>query len=218
MKIIKFDLPINGTKVKNLDELRDNLTDEILTLARSSQLERWLKTRQLPEQAQAVATAVRSEGTDKGLFLALCRVLEVEAHPDDVKAIFDAPPAPGRFISGARYREELKNRPGKKFENEEVVFLKKIVKLKIGEGVVVECSNSLVGRSSVFFGSVSVVDIHVNEGEIIKKDDLLFEIKDLFGVNKIFSSLNGVVQKVFVKVGKEIKPDQYLMSIAEIES
>ena len=105
MKLIKFDLPINGTKVKNLEELRDNLTDEILVLARSGQLERWLKTRQLPEQAQAVATAVRSEGTDKGLFLALCRVLEVEAHPDDVKAIFDVPPAPGRFIPGVRYAE-----------------------------------------------------------------------------------------------------------------
>lgn len=217
MKLIKFDLPINGTKVKNLDELSDNLTDEILMLARSSQLERWLRTRQLPEKAQAVATAVRSEGTDKGLFLALCGVLEVEAHPDDVKAIFDAPPAPGRFIPGARYCEELKNRPGRKFESEEVVFLKKIVKLKIGEGLVGGL-NPLVGGSSLFFGPVSVVNIHVNEGEIIKKDDLVFEIKNLFGVHKIFSSLNGVVQKVFVKVGKEIKPDQYLMSIAEVEA
>ncbi len=118
MKLIKFDLPINGTKVKNLEELRDNLTDEILTLARSSQLERWLKTRQLPEKAQAVATAVRSEGTDKGLFLVLCKVLEVEVHPDDVKVIFDAPPAPGNSIHKARYfemYEVLKNR----FEQEE---------------------------------------------------------------------------------------------------
>lgn len=105
MKLIKFDLPINGIKVKNLEELRDNLTDEILALARSSQLERWLRTRQLPEQAQAVAKIVKSEGTDKGLFLALCKVLEVEAHPDDVSAIFHMPPAPGRFILGARYAE-----------------------------------------------------------------------------------------------------------------
>ncbi|PRD70570.1 hypothetical protein C6P61_00350 [Malikia spinosa] len=105
MKLLKFDLPINGAKVKNLEELRDNLTDEILTLARSSQLERWLRTRQLPDQAQAVAEVVKREGTDKGLFLALCKVLDVAAHPDDVKAIFDAPTAPGRFIPGARYAE-----------------------------------------------------------------------------------------------------------------
>ena len=55
MKLIKFDLPINGTKARNLEELRENLTDEILALALSGQLERWLRTRQLPEQAQAVA-------------------------------------------------------------------------------------------------------------------------------------------------------------------
>ena len=103
MKIIKFDLPINGTKVKNLEELRDNLTDEILVLARSSQLERWFRTRQLPEQAKAVATIVKENISDKGLFLVLCKVLEVEAHPDDVKAIFDASPAPGNIISGAKY-------------------------------------------------------------------------------------------------------------------
>ena len=105
MKLIKFDLPINGIKVKNLEELRDNLTDEILVLARSGQLERWLRTRQLLNQAEAVAKVVKSEGTDKGLFLALCKVLEVEAHPDDVKASFDAPSAPGCFIPGARYFE-----------------------------------------------------------------------------------------------------------------
>ena len=103
MKLIKFDLPINGTKVKNLDELRDNLTDEILALARSGQLERWLRTRQLPGPAQAVADAVKQEPSDKELFLALCDALEVEAHPDDVKAIFDSPPEPGRFISGSKY-------------------------------------------------------------------------------------------------------------------
>ena len=105
MKKIKFDLPINGNKVRKLEELRDNLTDEILALARSSQLERWLRTRQLLAQADAVVKAVQDERTDKSLFLALCKVLEVEAHPDDVKAIFDAPPAPGRFIPGARYAE-----------------------------------------------------------------------------------------------------------------
>ena len=40
IKIIKFDLPINGTKVTTLEALRDNLTDEIVPLARSGQLGR----------------------------------------------------------------------------------------------------------------------------------------------------------------------------------
>ena len=98
IKIIKFDLPINGTKVTTLEALRDNLTDEIVPLARSGQLERWFKSRQMQEQAQAVANAVSRNKKDKELFLALCAVLEVEVHPDDVSAIFDAPSEAGIHI------------------------------------------------------------------------------------------------------------------------
>ncbi len=111
IKIIKFDLPINGTKVTTLDELRDNLTDEIVKLARTGQLERWFQSRQMHEQAQAVAAAVSQHAEDKVLFLALCAVLEVEVHPDDARAIFDAPPEAGQPIKGSKYfylYEELK--------------------------------------------------------------------------------------------------------------
>ena len=111
IKIIKFDLPINGTKVTTLEALRDNLTDEIVPLARSGQLERWFKSRQMPQQAQAVAAAVSQHAEDKALFLALCAVLEVEVHPDDASAIFDAPPEAGQHIKGGKYfdlYEELK--------------------------------------------------------------------------------------------------------------
>ena len=103
IKIIKFDLPINGSKVTTLEALRDNLTDEIVNLARSGQLERWFKSRQMQEQAQAVAAAVSQHTKDKALFLALCAVLEVEVHPDDVRAIFDAPPQAGRHVKGGKY-------------------------------------------------------------------------------------------------------------------
>ncbi len=220
MKTIKFDLPINGTKVKNLDELRDNLTDEILMLARSSQLERWLRTRQLPEKAQAVATAVRSEGTDKGLFLALCGVLEVEVHPGDVRAIFDAPPAPGRFISGARYfelYEKLKNLSDKKSESEEVILLKKISKISLQNIIIGESFYQKFGES-IIFGPLSVFEIYVKKGEKIKKGDLLFKVKNRFELNKIVSSVSGVVQEVFVKTHQEIQFDQYFFSVAETQS
>ena len=100
IKIIKFDLPINGSKVTTLEALRDNLTDEIVKLARSGQLERWFKSRQMQEQAQAVANAVSRNKKDKELFLALCAVLEVEVHPEDASAIFDAPPQAGRHVKG----------------------------------------------------------------------------------------------------------------------
>lgn len=102
IKIIKFDLPINGSKVTTLEALRDNLTDEIVLLARSGQLERWLQSRQMHEQAQAVAVVVSQHTEDKALFLALCALLEVEVHPDDARAIFDAPPEAGRHAKNDR--------------------------------------------------------------------------------------------------------------------
>ena len=111
IKIIKFDLPINGTKVTTLEALRDNLTDEIVPLARSGQLERWFQSRQMQEQAQAVAAAISEHMEDKTLFLALCAVLEVEVHPADASAIFDAPPEAGHYIKNIQYfrlYEELK--------------------------------------------------------------------------------------------------------------
>lgn len=98
IKIIKFDLPINGIKAKSLDELRDNLSDELVALARSGQLGRWLASRKHEEIAQAVAAAVVAESDDKALFLALCRALGVEVHPDDVAALFDAAPQAGRRL------------------------------------------------------------------------------------------------------------------------
>lgn len=119
IKIIKFDLPINGSKVTTLEALRDNLTDEIVQLARSGQLERWFKSRQMQAQAQAVAAAVSQNKKDKALFLALCKVLEVEVHPDDVSAIFDAPSKAGQPVKGGKYfglYEELKENHQKMIE------------------------------------------------------------------------------------------------------
>ena len=213
MKTIKFDLPINGTKVKNLDELRDNLTDEILTLARSSQLERWLRTRQLPEQAQAVATAVRSEGTDKGLFLALCRVLEVEVHPDDVKAIFDAPPAPGRFISGARYfqlYEDLKNSIDKKPVEKTTHGMSKNT-----------FSAKIENLRSPFIGRVAAV--HIKNGDYLFKGSLLINLVVMENitsksVKRVYSTVNGRVSKIFVDIGKQVAIDDELLSIEVTQS
>ena len=110
-KIIKFDLPINGTKVDTLDALRDNLTDEIVKLARSGQLERWFKSRKMEEKSQAVAHAAATHAEDKSLFISLCEILEVEVHPDDVSAIFDEPTEAGVYIKNISYfrlYEELK--------------------------------------------------------------------------------------------------------------
>ena len=90
-KLIKFDLPINGVKIKNLEELRENLTDEIVALARSGQLARWLMTRQLADEAARVQAAVANEADDTALCLALCITFDVDVFPEDIAAIFGSP-------------------------------------------------------------------------------------------------------------------------------
>ena len=233
MKIVKFDLPINGTKVKNIDELRDNLTDEILVLARSGQLERWLRTRQLPEQAQGVAEAVKREGTDKGLFLTLCEVLEVEAHPDDVKAIFDKPPAAGRFIPGATHLklyENLKSRVARETSensnNSSIKELsKKIIKIKYeapaGIGKYIKLFSFLTFMlKPEEYSDGKVRKIYLSKGGLIKRGEAIMkvEIEVIKFTFEIPSPITGVIDEVFVRADQKIYIDQELISVLEIEA
>jgi hypothetical protein len=54
MRPIKFDLPLNGTRIATLGQLEENLTPEILEPFRSGKLVKWLRVRSLDEQAEAV--------------------------------------------------------------------------------------------------------------------------------------------------------------------
>jgi hypothetical protein len=54
MRPIKFDLPLNGTRIATLEQLEKNLTAEILEPFRSGKLVKWLRVRSLDEQAEAV--------------------------------------------------------------------------------------------------------------------------------------------------------------------
>lgn len=96
MKLIKFDLPINGVKVKNIEELRDNLTDELVALARSGQLKRWLTVRKLHHEAELVSTAVAHHVKNIPLFLSLCESIGVQVNLGDVEAMFNPPPPAGK--------------------------------------------------------------------------------------------------------------------------
>ncbi|GAB7526792.1 hypothetical protein [Paraburkholderia sp. 2C] len=82
MKSIKFDLNINGMKVRTLDALQDNLTAEILTLYRKSTLQRWLQSYGYDAERENVL-AVSDNGDDKGLLISLGAALGVEV-PDEV--------------------------------------------------------------------------------------------------------------------------------------
>ena len=82
MKSIKFDLNINGMKVRTLDALQDNLTAEILTLYRKSTLQRWLQSYGYEAEKENVL-AVVDNGDDKDLLISLGMALGVEV-PDEI--------------------------------------------------------------------------------------------------------------------------------------
>jgi hypothetical protein len=63
MKPIKFDLPFNGTKLCTFDDLKNNLTAELLEPFRTGKLAKWLRVRKLDEQADAVEALLAAEIT-----------------------------------------------------------------------------------------------------------------------------------------------------------
>ena len=228
MKLIKFDLPINGTKVRSLEALRDNLSDEILALARRGQLERWLRTRERPELAQAVAAAVQREGSDKGLFLALCALLDVEVHPDDVKAIFDEPPAAGRLVSGARSGQpsEASRPPADKDvahaadrcpAGNPMIGRKRVKKITFSREFIDTESLSFESYNIIFWGSGlhRVMKIHVEPGTPVIKGDLLVEVLLNDSLVRVYSPMPGIVEQVFICVSRNVKVGDELFAISE---
>jgi hypothetical protein len=84
MKMIRFDLPIDGVKVSALDQLRDHFTTEIINHFRSGLLAKWLRSRGFAEQLSAIEMI---EGTDDGETLnALCKAFDIEATEDVIQA------------------------------------------------------------------------------------------------------------------------------------
>ncbi len=206
IKIIKFDLPINGTKVTTLEALRDNLTDEIVSLARSGQLERWFKSRQMQEQAQAVAAALAEHAEDKALFLALCAVLEVEVHPDDASAIFDAPPEAGWHFKGGKYfelYEELKKSYEAMQENPKSIWESKITELKIP---------SSVGNSGY------IEKWAVREGTLVTAGQTLVTVETNKGRFDISATFSGVVVEKLLDNKNKITKNQLVAIIYSLEN
>jgi hypothetical protein len=86
-KMIKFDLSLNGNKVKNLEELLDNFTFEIITIAHNGRLLRWLLSRDENELADKVkATEELTE--DLELFKALASIFEIEYDEESLQEMY----------------------------------------------------------------------------------------------------------------------------------
>ena len=93
-KMIKFDLPIDGVKVATLDDLRDHFTTETIGHFRSGLLARWLRSRSMTRELEAVEAL--TAGDDTAVLKELCRIFEVEADDDAIAAaIAEATGVPG---------------------------------------------------------------------------------------------------------------------------
>lgn len=105
-KLIKFDLPLNGTKIRNLEELRDNFTTEILELHASGVLLKWLKSRNLMAEADKLS-AIPAENNDVDKLMALCEIFGVEVDRQVIEAALSKD-QPSQGVALREDPEELK--------------------------------------------------------------------------------------------------------------
>lgn len=101
MKIIKFDLPIDGVKVKTVEELRDHFTLEMLAHARSGLLAKWLSSRKLQDELAAVKALDGAE--DHAFLKGLCKVFGVEADDLVIVEILKEPATASRSRRGGDF-------------------------------------------------------------------------------------------------------------------
>ena len=89
-KTIKFDLPIDGVKVRTVNELRDHFTVDVLEFFRDGRLEKWLHARQLDYELTAVQ-ALSNDGSSRNLLNNLGEILGVDVHviDEELKRIND---------------------------------------------------------------------------------------------------------------------------------
>lgn len=88
-KTIKFDLPIDGVKVSTLDELRDHFTAEVVGHFRSGLLAKWLRSRRMTEQLDAVNALNAND--DFTVLDGLCGIFDIEADAEAISAALAEP-------------------------------------------------------------------------------------------------------------------------------
>ena len=77
MKLIKFDLPIDGVKVRNIEELLDHFNTEILDLHKSGLLAKWLRSQRQPD-LQAQVESIAKNSSDQARLDALCCIFSID--------------------------------------------------------------------------------------------------------------------------------------------
>ena len=88
---IRFNLAIGGAMVRNVDQLREHFTTEVIGHFRSGVLANWLRARQLNEELEAVEALSNTGNTETSLLLALCEIFNVDADEQTVAAALGEP-------------------------------------------------------------------------------------------------------------------------------
>ncbi|MBK1653216.1 hypothetical protein [Allochromatium vinosum] len=88
MKLIKFDLPVDGVQVKSIEELREHFTAEILGHYRSGLLFKWLSSRKLYDELSEVKLLGEME-SDFDLLKRLSEILRVYADDDSLQLLIE---------------------------------------------------------------------------------------------------------------------------------
>ena len=104
VKMIKFDLPIDGIKVATLEDLRGHFTTEIVSQFRAGLLARWLRSRNMARELVAVE-ALTAGDDDVAVLKELCRIFEVEAHDDAIAAALAEETGVAGVRPGAVFRD-----------------------------------------------------------------------------------------------------------------
>ncbi len=91
IKTIKFDLPIDGVKVKNVEELRDHFTIEVLELYQNGLLLKWLRSRNMVEEISQLESLSQTLSRVQ-LMTALCEVFKIGTDDMIIAAALGMPP------------------------------------------------------------------------------------------------------------------------------
>jgi hypothetical protein len=89
IKTIKFDLPIDGVKVKNIEELREHFNTEILDLHKSGLLVKWLKSQRQSEITEKVEN-ISVSAADQDRLNQLCRIFSIELDAEIIQQLIQA--------------------------------------------------------------------------------------------------------------------------------
>lgn len=88
VKMIKFDLTLNGDKVTNLEQLQEHFSADILPIFQAGRLAKWFKSRDLLEQATAIEAIVK-DGSELQQLKSICQVLGLDDDEDVLQILLD---------------------------------------------------------------------------------------------------------------------------------